>query len=601
MKYCKYCGAPLEDNDKFCDNCGKPAGVSEGADLQSETQVIHNRSNQPQTRKSSLNLYIILSIIFVLIAGGVIFLVLLTSHSTNSYNYPALKLLSRKKGKLYRTTLIYSLKKGAKKGIARAEYLLGLAYAEGYGLSKDYNKAVFWFKKAAGQNYPGGELMLGFAFAKGYGVAKNKAKAIYWFKKAANEKNAGGELMLGRISYINKDLSNIDSEAKMNLSAIFTDETAFDATSSTFISAGYMADKGAGITFPVKPHPFYYGMHYYVDIPPYRCTGMTNSKAWELTDNGYNAFANGAERTVASGAGTMAKGGFGDLGFLPNSMLYFYYYVKALPAASTAIPAKLNAPPAFPLQLNGVCGNGYEAFAVTNIAGNVRVYAVNDYSSNPVLVYGKSYKAVSSMYWLKKAAKHGSIGADIMLGIMYLSGKSDVRIDRVKARYWFRKAGEQRNPAMDLLIASSYMFMDKRIKAFPMNMNTTTFYWFKKAAKLKSFMGDLLVGYSYLYGRGVPKDSARFFYWIKKAAENGNPWAEYVVGLAYRKGGSNRLGIHMQKNKMAANYWFKKAAEKGVTNQNAASSELKESLVHFKNLFKKLIRLSFNTLLIIEH
>ena len=169
MKHCKYCGASLEDGDKFCDKCGKPAGVPGGAGLQSESRVSSVKTNQPPARNSSLNLYIILSAILVLIAGGVISLVLLTSHSVNSYNYPALKLLSRKKSGLYRATLISSLKKGAKKGIARAEYLLGLAYAEGYGLPKDYNKAALWFKKAAMQNYPGGELMLGLAYAEGYG------------------------------------------------------------------------------------------------------------------------------------------------------------------------------------------------------------------------------------------------------------------------------------------------------------------------------------------------------------------------------------------------------------------------------------------------
>ena len=404
----------------------------------------------------------------------------------------------------------------------------------------------------------------------------------------------GGELMLGIFShanYTNEYSNNINSEAKRNLGAIFTDETAFNATNSTFISAGYMADKGANITFPVKPHPFYYGMHYYVDTQPYHCTGITDSKTGELTDNGYNSFANGAKRTVVSGAGTRAKGGFGNLGFLPSGRLYFYYYVKALPVASTVIPAKLNAPPAFPLQSNGICGDGYEAFAVTNIGGNVQVYAVNDYSSIPVLVYGKSYKAVKPLYWIKKAAKHGSIGADVILGDSYLSGKNGIHPNRTKARYWFGKAGEQENPTMDLLIA--FVYMGKKTSA----MNAAAFYWFKKAAGLNSSIGDFMVGYMYLEGKGVPINYIKTFYWLKKAALNGEPAAEYEIGLVYYNGGSKRLGIHMRKNKTAAKYWFKKAAKEGVTNQNEATSELEKSIVHFKKI---LALNSFNTLLIME-
>ena len=81
MKYCKYCGAPLEDNDKFCDNCGKPAGVSEGADLQSETGVFSIKSGQTPARNSSLNLYIILSAVLVglFLIGIIVFKIFSTS------------------------------------------------------------------------------------------------------------------------------------------------------------------------------------------------------------------------------------------------------------------------------------------------------------------------------------------------------------------------------------------------------------------------------------------------------------------------------------------------------------------------------------------
>ncbi|MCL4498607.1 MAG: zinc-ribbon domain-containing protein [Deltaproteobacteria bacterium] len=78
MKYCKYCGAPLEDNDKFCDNCGKPAGVSESYGRPSNEP---SNSNAPLTKKSSLNLYLILSAILVVLflTGVIVFRIFSTS------------------------------------------------------------------------------------------------------------------------------------------------------------------------------------------------------------------------------------------------------------------------------------------------------------------------------------------------------------------------------------------------------------------------------------------------------------------------------------------------------------------------------------------
>ena len=72
------------------------------------------------------------------------------------------------------------------------------------------------------------------------------------------------------LSYVNRAK---DSEASTNLGAIFTDETAFNATNSTYINAGnaeYSVQPGTTAT---ATHPFYaVGATYYVDTPPYQCS-----------------------------------------------------------------------------------------------------------------------------------------------------------------------------------------------------------------------------------------------------------------------------------------------------------------------------------------
>ena len=189
------------------------------------------------------------------------------------------------------------------------------------------------------------------------------------------------------LSYVNRAK---DSEAQTNLGAIFTDETSFNATNSIYISAGTAStfpalgtNPPAAGTAPSATHPFYaIGTTYNVDDAPYACT--TNA----LTANGGTPITNGVAGAVyAAGA---AKGGFGDLGFYPKGTLYFYYGVKATPA-NTAVPV-VGTVITQADATNAVCNTGYLAQAETNFTGsNIQVYAVNDFSSTPSLIYGTAY------------------------------------------------------------------------------------------------------------------------------------------------------------------------------------------------------------------
>ncbi|MDA8273007.1 MAG: hypothetical protein M0Z72_04635 [Deltaproteobacteria bacterium] len=175
--------------------------------------------------------------------------------------------------------------------------------------------------------------------------------------------------------------NQIDSEASTNLGAIFTDETALNATNSLYISAGYISDnKGAiNLTSKILPHSFYSNTVHplYNNSLPFKCAGLTKTSVGMLLN----------------GNGKKVKSGFTQMGFLPQGSLDFYYFVKVLPNPSTMLPKKLTKPPIIPSQSYVSCGNGYEAFAVTNLTGNnIQVYELNDYSSWPVLVYGKSYR-----------------------------------------------------------------------------------------------------------------------------------------------------------------------------------------------------------------
>jgi prepilin-type N-terminal cleavage/methylation domain-containing protein len=193
------------------------------------------------------------------------------------------------------------------------------------------------------------------------------------------------------LSYVNRAK---DSEASTNLGAIFTDETAFNATNSTYISAGAIANSGANVptfstTASTSTHPFYAtGVTYNVDTPPYQCVGTQLD-----TYGGYTPYTNGAAGTVVAAGTTLTKalGGFGDIGFLPKGTLYFYYEVNTAAAANTGVPvSSTNSPWVAPA--NAVCGPGYTALAEANFTGsNLQAFAVNDYTTKATLITGTAY------------------------------------------------------------------------------------------------------------------------------------------------------------------------------------------------------------------
>lgn len=189
------------------------------------------------------------------------------------------------------------------------------------------------------------------------------------------------------LSYVNRAK---DSEAKTNLGAIFTDEIAFNATNSVYISAGNATN--TGVTVPKSSvvsatHPFYLAAGTYnVDSAPFTCTGGV--LATTTGGNTITLTAGTAPASYGPVSGTK-MGGFGDLGFYPKGTLYFYYGVSQSTTANESTPVA--GAVALPTT-NGACGGGFNAFALSNFTGsNLQEYAVNDFTSTATLVSGMAY------------------------------------------------------------------------------------------------------------------------------------------------------------------------------------------------------------------
>ena len=198
------------------------------------------------------------------------------------------------------------------------------------------------------------------------------------------------------LSYVNRAK---DSEAATNLGAIYTGEETFYTTNNAYISAGAQSNIiPAGASLPsigavTSTHPFYTpGTAVIDDTPPLTCLGAVAGTSGTFNNSGYSTITNGVSAVTSTTAGQGA-GGFADLGVSLSGTLLFYYEVpQASLIQTTTAPVSLGTTATYTAPTNGKCGVGFEALAASNFTGsNLQIYAVNNYSSTPLLVAGTAY------------------------------------------------------------------------------------------------------------------------------------------------------------------------------------------------------------------
>ena len=74
----------------------------------------------------------------------------------------------------------------ASKGDTKAQYNLGVMYANGQDVVKDYKKAFEWFEKSASKEDIDAQYNLGYMYTNGYGTRQDKKIAKEWFVKACD-------------------------------------------------------------------------------------------------------------------------------------------------------------------------------------------------------------------------------------------------------------------------------------------------------------------------------------------------------------------------------------------------------------------------------
>jgi localization factor PodJL len=95
---------------------------------------------------------------------------------------------------------------------------MGVAYAQGSGIGKNYSEAARWFTKAAQLGLVNSEFNLGVLFERGLGVPQNLTNAYRWYAIAAAQ---GDQESRGRIEALKTQLKPEDLAAAERSAANF--------------------------------------------------------------------------------------------------------------------------------------------------------------------------------------------------------------------------------------------------------------------------------------------------------------------------------------------------------------------------------------------
>ena len=102
---------------------------------------------------------------------------------------------------------------GAQDGDPHLQYILGLCYQTGRGVSKDPAEALKWFAKAADQGLDDAEYTLGCCYNGEDGYAKNPAEAVKWWGLAAKQGHAGAQYCLALSYFAGEGTAKSHAEA----------------------------------------------------------------------------------------------------------------------------------------------------------------------------------------------------------------------------------------------------------------------------------------------------------------------------------------------------------------------------------------------------
>ncbi len=84
----------------------------------------------------------------------------------------------------------------AEAGDARAQYIVGIALAQGYAGDPDPQTGAAWLRRSADQGYVQAQVELARMYRTGDGIPENHAEMVKWYRRAAQLGDVGAQLFV---------------------------------------------------------------------------------------------------------------------------------------------------------------------------------------------------------------------------------------------------------------------------------------------------------------------------------------------------------------------------------------------------------------------
>ena len=159
--------------------------------------------------------------------------------------------------------------------------------------------------------------------------------------------------------------------------------------------------------------------------------------------------------------------------------------------------------------------------------------------------------AQRAFLWVRAAAEHGLVEAQVRLGRMLLSGEGTAR-NEAAAFGWFARAAETGDADAQNMLGRCYE------NGWGVAANAAwAVEWFSRAAAQGHAWAQYNLGHMQLDGNGVPRDPVAAFASYMLAAEQGHARAMNLVARCYEEG----WGV--SHDAVAARSWYRRSAEGG--------------------------------------
>jgi TPR repeat protein len=139
-------------------------------------------------------------------------------------------------------TALQWLQRAAAQDTPRALFYMGVMYERGYGVPRDYTTALGWYRRAAAKNLPQAEIAVARFYAEGLGIERDPAQRVTWLMRAANHGGPQAEFILGNIYRRGIDVTqDLPTAAQWYQRAVLEDFVPAE------VELGLMFEHGTGV------------------------------------------------------------------------------------------------------------------------------------------------------------------------------------------------------------------------------------------------------------------------------------------------------------------------------------------------------------------